>query len=278
MSENPLLSVVIPSFNAVEYVDDCIASIAQNRRDDVEFLWMDGGSKDGTFERVRARADLFATMISERDGGQSAAINKGFARARGTYLTWLNADDVLLPGGINALLGELRKTRSPWYAYNMVYIDPRSRIMKCLRSGGFERRLLRLGVLHPFGPSTVIHRSVYAEAGPFREDYHYAMDWEYWWRLACRGVVYRRINHYVVGLRLHATAKTSGSVLKGVRAPRHAAESEEIRATYFANRSTLVVWLAKYCFAKIWRCLNLSYPRAWLDTMRLRGKPYGECC
>src|SRR5690554_6873635 len=99
----PLFSIVIPTFNQERYLERAIQSILCQADDDTECLVVDGGSTDGSHAILRRYRHRLSWWCTEPDKGQSDALNKGFVHARGEFLTWLNADDLLLPGTLAAL-------------------------------------------------------------------------------------------------------------------------------------------------------------------------------
>ena len=155
----------------------------------------------------------------------------------------------------------------------MVYTDSESKILKCCRSGGFESFGVYFGILNVFGPSTIFSRKLYQSLGGFREDFHFCMDTEYWWRIANSGIQYERIPVYLWALRLHEGAKTAAVVTQGqsARPPRMVEENEAYREMYFSDvsegckrRGVLLL--------RLWRVLNFSYIKSYLDTVRCRGE------
>lgn len=271
-TNNPMLSVVIPSYNSEYYIRECLDSLRTAKSERVEYILVDGGSTDNTMSIVEEYRDIFTVIISEKDKGQSDAFNKGFDVARGEYLTWLNSDDVFCPDSLEFALDWIERERGPWYAANVVYIDSDSKILKCCRSGGFESFALHSGILNVFGPSTIFSRELFGKLGGFREDFHFCMDTEYWWRIASSGVQYQRIPVYLWALRLHESAKTAAVVMQGqgARPARMVEENEIYRQMYFGDVSAgskkCGIWLIR-----LWRVLNFSYIKSYLATNRYRG-------
>src|SRR5262245_56142305 len=99
----PRVSIVTPSYNQGRFIEETLRSILLQGYPDLEYIVMDGGSTDGSADIIRKYSPWLTSWISEPDGGQVAAINAGMARATGTLLNWINSDDFLLPGALEAL-------------------------------------------------------------------------------------------------------------------------------------------------------------------------------
>ena len=100
MVEKPLVSIVTPSYNQASYLEAAMLSVLEQSYPYIEYLVIDGGSTDDSVELIKQHAGKLAYWVSEPDRGQTDAINKGFARANGKYLAWLNADDLLNPTAV----------------------------------------------------------------------------------------------------------------------------------------------------------------------------------
>ena len=96
----PTISIVTPARNMVAYVDSTLRSVLDQHYPSLEYVVMDGGSKDGTAEIVKNYSPLLLHSESGPDGGQAAAINAGFSHTQGEIMGWINADDLLLPGAL----------------------------------------------------------------------------------------------------------------------------------------------------------------------------------
>lgn len=99
------ISIITPCYNAAPYLRQCIESVLSQNYPNLEFIIVDGGSTDGSAEIIKQYADKLAWWVSERDGGQYSALNKGFAKSTGEILGWINADDFLLPNAITTIAG-----------------------------------------------------------------------------------------------------------------------------------------------------------------------------
>lgn len=209
----PLLSIIIANYNYGDFLESALRSIISQTCSDYEIIVCDGGSSDNSVEVIKKYEDHIAWWCSETDHGQSEAFNKGFSHAKGRFITWLNADDILLPGTIKALkrlVGKFPDTQ--WITGNLVKFEHHNgRILEApwgphwvpswIQGRGFP--------LPVFGPTTFWSREAYDELGPIDEDLHYVMDTDYWMRLAYAGYRYRRLNHTCWGFRLHETSKTA---------------------------------------------------------------------
>jgi glycosyltransferase involved in cell wall biosynthesis len=185
----PYFSVITPSFNQGPYMETCIRSVLEQGDSDFEHLVFDNCSTDET-AAVLAKYPHLKVRI-ERDRGQSDAVNKGFLAATGEIICWLNSDDAYPPGlfarlrevfenpEVDAILGD---------ATQVAYDGTGSRRYP----GQFDNRedLVRWwsGRARIHQPAVFFRRRAREAAGLLREDLHYAMDYEYWWRLSehCR--------------------------------------------------------------------------------------------
>ena len=149
---------------------------------------------------------------SEPDGGQSAAFNKGFAHATGRFLTWLNADDVLMPGTLKAFSRAVEKYPvQEWFVGGVMWLTKDMRVIRCGRGRHMSRVRAEHGQLNVCGPSSFFSKDLYERAGKIDERYHYTMDTDLWLRFALNeGLSFKPFVRYAWGLRLHEDAKMSG--------------------------------------------------------------------
>lgn len=203
----PLISVVTPSYNQAEFIRDNVESVKNQRYDRVEHVVMDGGSTDRTVETLeRYEDDYDLKWVSESDEGQSNAINKGFERASGSIVGWLNSDDVYFD------LDVLRRVASYFdrFSCDMLYgdiakIDSKSTVTAVEPKFDFDRE--KLAYHNPIGQPALFFRDYVLEE-KLDEDLDYTMDYEFWMRLS-EDMNFQHVRDVLAGFRVHDEQKTS---------------------------------------------------------------------
>lgn len=214
---DPLVTIVTPSYNQGRFIRATIESVLNQDYPNLEYIIMDGGSTDETPSIVKDYASRL-TWISEPDRGQSHAINKGFRAARGTIVSWLNSDDLILPGAVRHAVQGFAQNPDAGAVYGEGYlIDQEGRT-----TGRFPWtepfNLWKLVFLSDYilQQTTYFRRSVIEELGFLREDLHYAMDWELLIRIAKRYPL-QYIPEYMGSLREYPAAKSFSGGEKRIR-------------------------------------------------------------
>ncbi len=215
----PLISVVTPSYNQGQYIEETILSVARQGYPRVEHIVMDGGSKDSTVAVMNRYRHCLAAAISEKDNGQSNAINKGMALATGDILTWLNSDDMLAPGALASVAMGFHTSRADLVA-GIVTLRSGGRTvahhMTCCEPGPLPLDdLLDLDGGWNAGqffyqPEVMFSRDIWERAGAkVREDLYYSMDYDLWVRMAEAGGRIHVIGRSVAWFRIHEEQKTN---------------------------------------------------------------------
>ena len=243
-----MFSCVIPVKGARPYMAEAVESLRrQGMGDELEIIVQDG--------------DV------EADGGQSEALNKGFAKAKGEWLFWLNADDILLPDAISRVCAIVAKheSRVNWIVGNQLLIDACGKVIKCSVGNVWHDWLYHNAVPHVYGPSSFFRRELFNQVGRLDVNLHYCMDWDLWIKFMKEGARFTRLTDYLWAQRQWSGSKTQRNV--------SAAESilhwNEINSM-LARNGVEMTWagLAKF---RLWRVLNGNYAKEWFDTLRLKG-------
>lgn len=150
------LSIVMPSYNQARFLEEAIGSVLSQRERVKEFFVLDGGSTDDSRNIIEKYSDRIDWWRSEPDGGQSNAIGEGFGRATGDVLAWLNSDDALLPGAVNAMLDCFDADPGLGLVEgDTVVVDADSRVIRCDRRAGPSRNWMRYGYMRKIGRAHV---------------------------------------------------------------------------------------------------------------------------
>jgi GT2 family glycosyltransferase len=207
----PRITVVVPSYQQAQFLEETLRSVLLQGHPDLELLVMDGGSTDGSVDIIRKYAPWIKAWVSEKDGGQSAAINNGWRQCTGELVTWLNSDDLLLPGWALEAGAAFRADPALDLAYcDVQVIDRHSRPLWVYP--GLDPSVERVVVYWktPFAQQGfLMHRRVLEACGYLDEKLHFTMDAEYWLRLTVAGRKFVHLARPLGAFRLHESAKTS---------------------------------------------------------------------
>lgn len=175
----------------------------------VEYVIMDGGSNDGSVEIIKKYKDRLAYWVSEPDKGQSDAINKGFSRATGEILSWLNSDDLLFPGALDSVVSFFHQHPDVGCVIgDQEVIDSEGKYLCTVKNIPFHfRRTLYGGAMVP-QPSAFFTRKALQATGSLDVGLHYNMDYELFLRMASKGIKFDIIKKPLSAFRLHKASKT----------------------------------------------------------------------
>lgn len=276
MSQWPRITIVTPSYNQGFFLEETIRSIIFQGYDNLEYFVIDGGSSDNSVNIIQKYSEKIDWWVSEKDNGQTDAINKGFARATGELLCWINSDDVLLPGCLHAVAHCYSKQRQPDLIHtNYVYIDHNGYIIRALRVAKPIPFFVYRGVWTMATPATFFSASLLHQIGYLDPQYHLSMDIDIWLKIIKAGGKLASIPQYLGAFRWHKTSKTSQSVeakkYKGQENP----ETKRILDAALPNVSEerRRLWHIGW---KLYQVVNLNYIRAHLDTKRFKGQHWSE--
>lgn len=277
------LSIVIANYNYGRFLETAIRSaVFQDGFDECELIICDAASTDNSVEVIKKYADKLAWWCSEPDKGQSDAFNKGFAHARGKYLTWLNADDILIEGAIRRFLEAARRhPEQEWFAGGSVHFGPDEKVILCTNTRRFSDYEASHGQICVYAPSTFFSRELFNRAGRFDEFFRFSMDTHLWARFFTREHVrYMTLPGYMFGFRYHAGSKTTCVHFKDERA-KAVEEDRRDNEQGKVEHERICALFPPYKPMRNWvRLLRMDWcakAKSMIDTWRYRGKSLSDC-
>jgi len=210
---NDLLSVTVvtPSFNQARYLEAAIRSVCLQDYPRLEYMIVDGGSTDDSVDIIKRYESKLAWWVSEKDKGQTDAINKGFARAKGDILAWLNSDDTYEPGVVSAAVKYLQEHLEVGMVYGDAnFINEEGRVIGKFASAQTDYRRLRQGYVHIPQQTMFFRAGLWKQVGPLDPSFYFAMDYDLWTRIAARSEI-KYVPQTWANFRLHSSGKTIAS-------------------------------------------------------------------
>jgi glycosyltransferase involved in cell wall biosynthesis len=206
--EPPTIAVVTPSYQMAGFLRDTIDSVLAQDWPRVEYLVMDGGSRDGTRELLDSYGDRLR-WISRPDGGQADAVNRGLAQLPGELVTFLNADDTYRPGALRAAVEGVRRHPGAAAVYGGAdYVDGDGNLVRPYPVLDYDRE--RLGHdCYICQPSAFVRRADWEAHGGLDATLHYALDYDLWIRLSATRPL-ARIPETLATSRMHRDNKSLG--------------------------------------------------------------------
>ncbi len=200
--QTPSISVITPSFNSAEFLEDALLSVARQHASCVQHIVVDGASTDNTVTIMKRFPQV--QWLSEPDKGQSDAINKGFIRATGDLMGWLNADDYYLPGGLEAIANAAEKHPEADVIHgDCVFVDSDGKIVRSKVEHDFDPAILMYFGCYIPSTSTFVRRRVIDSGLLLNCDYRVCMDFEYFARLAHAGYKFHYVPRFIAAFRWH---------------------------------------------------------------------------
>lgn len=230
-------TIITPSLNYGRFLDDCLGSVAAQKGVELEHLIIDGGSKDDSV--TVAAGYPHAIWSQEPDHGMSDAINKGFERARGEWVMWLNADDRLKPGALAGMLPLLKSSHADVVYGDWDFVNEQGEFIRQVTAPKWSR-FVHIHHHCYIGSTAAFYRraSVIDTGHRLLEDFRYAMDSEFYARLDRAGLSFEHISRNLADFRMHGgnlSQRNLGSTSDMDRilaAERQFVESRAIRRAY----------------------------------------------
>ena len=224
-----LVSIITPSFNQSRYLEATIQSVFAQDYPRIEYILVDGGSTDGSVDIIKKYATLesdglpsdfqkqasgiqnrkIAWWVSEKDRGQTEAINKGFARATGDILAWINSDDTYEPGAISAAVNYLQAHPEAGMVYaDCNYINEDGHVIGKFPAAQTDLPRLRTGYVHIPQQTMFFRADLWKKLGPLDPSFYFAMDYDLWTRIAQHAELKYLPGQTWANFRIHTSGKT----------------------------------------------------------------------
>lgn len=206
-TEYPLVSIITPSYNQAEFLEDTIKSIIKQDYANIEHIIIDGSSADGSVDIIQKYKKHLAYWVSEPDKGQSNAINKGFSHAKGTIYAWLNSDDLLSPSAVRIAVHYLTREPEIGLVYgDRLHIDSKGNVVGINRCPSHDTNMFRRNFTLP--QETVFFRREFIEkVGGVDESLKFSMDFDLWCKMNQVTKMYH-IPAFIGCFREHGSAKS----------------------------------------------------------------------
>lgn len=204
----PRITVITPSYNQAQFLRETIESVVKQGYPNLEYFVIDGGSIDGSVDIIREYTGQIDWWVSEKDEGQSHAINKGLSMASGEFVSWLNSDDALLPNALHRV-GQFIKMHSGVDVVmgGMLLGSHDGTILAYYRPSKAPMFCMKRGAMDLFQPSMFIRKSTLVSVGGLRQDLHCRMDADLVSRLVEVGASFGYLATPLSFMRLHPSRK-----------------------------------------------------------------------
>ena len=201
-----LVSIITPSYNQAKYLEQTITSVLDQTYPSIEYIVVDGKSKDGSVDIIKKYADKLAYWVSEKDKGQADAINKGFSRATGEIIAWLNSDDYYLPETVQDAVKIFEENPDVVLVYgNMLAVDENSVTFNTMKYRQLTLKdLLCFNIIGQ--PAVFMRRSALLQTNGLDATFHFLLDHLLWIQIAKQGKILH-VNQTWAAARYHAEAK-----------------------------------------------------------------------
>lgn len=254
-----MVSIVTPSFNQGRYIRETIESVLSQNYTPIEYLVIDGGSADETVSILKNYGNRFY-WVSEKDRGQSHAINKGWRRAKGEILAWLNSDDIYLPGAVRKAVEFLERNPTVGAVYGEGYhIREDGTIIERYPTEPFNPQRLK-ETCFICQPTVFVRRKILDDVGYLDESLKFCMDYDLWFRIT-KKYSWGYLPDFLACTRFYADTKTLSQ--------KSAVHREILMVVYRHHHSVPPSWVYAYGHAVLEKYLDRKKP--WIIPFFILG-------
>jgi len=206
---SPRISIVTPSYNQGRFIDATIQSVLNQEYPNLEYIIIDGGSNDESVDIISSHGKDLAYWVSEKDSGAADAIAKGFRRATGDIMAYLNSDDLYTPGTLSAVAAAFRSGKSDVVYGNTWWIDTDGHRIGERRQTPFAPKGYLYGGFDLQQPAVFWTRQAYEKSGGIDPTYLFTFDTELFVRFVNQGSRFTHVNEFFAEFRIHPRSKSS---------------------------------------------------------------------
>ena len=252
MNSAPDFSIVTPSRNSGAFLADCIRSVQEQEGATWEHIVMDAQSTDATLDILDSEPGVQWT--SEPDSGMADAINKGFGRARGEWLMWLNADDILLPDTLRVVKEHAAGITSDVIYGDCAFVDADLKFIRRKRDHRFDLYTLLFYGCFISSTSCFYHRRIVDAGHLLKTEYHVCLDTEYYLRLACEGYTFAYMPKVLAHFRWHGDNASTrlDSIRRRERFAIQSACLKKLGMPHLAHRLPLAILKQAFRLKRAW--------------------------
>lgn len=246
----PKITVITANYNQGSYIETCINSVLQQNYTNLEYIIFDGGSSDQSVDIIKKYSEKLSYWVSEKDQGQTHAINKGLTMATGEIITWLNADDYFLPGALQKAADNFKRTNFDFYLGNCIFVDENgNKLNEQFKSTLIDNKIFIPGDhrCRVHQPSSFFSKKIIQLTGLLDTKLHYAMDVDFWMKIMANNgiIIYEDVD--LTFFRRHDESKSSKGNLPFIK--------ETLQSVFFKTELKLIN--KKYfnqCEKSIFKC------------------------
>jgi glycosyltransferase involved in cell wall biosynthesis len=211
MKNYPKISIVTPSYNQGQYIEDTILSVLGQFYPNLEYLIYDAASTDNSVEIIKKYENQLTYWVSDKDNGQADAVNKGFNRCAGDILMWLNSDDMLMPNVLHFIAEQFVEHGDGIYFGNCIHFEEKSSGTVSASGSQVGKKFNNISlelVDTIIQPSSFWSRKVWLQNGELNAKFHFGFDWEWFLRAKKNDISFYDLSKPISLYRFHEAHKT----------------------------------------------------------------------
>jgi glycosyltransferase involved in cell wall biosynthesis len=189
LNNNPLVTIITPSYNSEKFIEQTILSVLNQTYTNIQYIIIDGLSSDNTVNIIKKFSNKIDHFLSEKDEGMYDALNKGFKLGNGKYFAWINADDFYFNDAIEKSINYMEKKKLQWIVGNPTTLNYKGNIIT-RNPYYYPNLIIKNGLAFPcfwgYIPqeSTIFTKELYLKSGGINKEYRYAGDFDLWKKFA----------------------------------------------------------------------------------------------